>query len=257
MPTPTPIYRVSYAGNYLPGYLVSIDEPLEQEVSTSKIIGRDGGLMYPAGAGLRSIRLGFRVLSQLSSGSGLDHLNDLLAQYREALAYVSRATSLQPLYIGDTDRYINAFYARASQPLTAQDQRAASYSIEFLAEPFFNLAGSYQATFSGNGSPSIALPECRRSYPTFSVPPGVDGFTATHAASNKTLTFLRTGGNTITIDCGRLTAVRSTGANAIATITTLDFGMYHAGGAGNFGLTVSGFAGSGTVTVSIVPRIER
>lgn len=255
MAGPTPIYRVSYDGNNLPGYVQSEDQPISFRTIKNEILNRDGGSIYITGGQLRSASITLRVLSRLASGTGLQHLNDCKAQYRQALAYLSRFEAKKALMIGDTDRYLMAVPNEVSASLTAGEFNRITYSVSFTTEPWYYSTSTITDTFTGNDTVTLTMTDTRRTYPSFSIPSGVTAFTATHAASGKSIVFTRgVASGTVVVDAGAFT-VDAGGVNAYATMGNLDFGMYHSG-AGTMSIVITGFAGAGTVTVSMKHRYE-
>jgi hypothetical protein len=257
MPPPTPIYIVTFNANTLPGYLQQEDTPFGVRGLFADSVNRHGGILDTGGAALRPIHLDMRVLSRLSSGNGLAHLNDCKAQIREALRHVARVSGPARLEIGDTDRYLNAIFQNSSFTLLAGETKRISYSLDFMAEPFFISDTPLADTIAGNGSLDVTFTDnTAQTYPTFSLPSTLTGVTFT--VGTKVLTFLRgsvTGA--ITIDCARLTAIKdSDGTNVVSTISEVDWGFSHTS-TGTFTVTVTGYAGSGTITMNIAARFER
>lgn len=256
MPNPTPLYRVKWAGQYLPGYVQAQDINFTKRVIDQTILNRNGGILGDAGAETKQISVVMRYLTRLGDASGLDHLNDCIAQHREAMAILGGNTGIQPLVLGDETRYHNAVFAGATQPLQAGESRRLTTTLTFSAEPFTVDSTEVSGSFSGNGTVNITLPATSTTYPVFTVPSGVTAFIATHA-SGKAVNFLRglfTG--TITIDCSNFHVVTDAGVNASATMQNVNFGIAHTTGAGTFSVTISGMAGSGSVGVDIAPRYE-
>lgn len=260
MANPTPLYRVKFAGSYLPGYAQTEDYPLTMRNVMVDIINRDGGEHYQNGAGFRDYSVGMRVRSRLENTTGIVHLGDCMEQYREALRICARAEPEQPLYIGEVGvaHYVEATFKGSSYSLTAPDHRAMNYRLDFSTSPYFlgqTVSGS-QAV-SGNTSIALNMTDTRRTYPVIDIPTGITAITISHTPSDKSFTLAGTHTNLITIDCGRLTVINANGVNKVADITSgPDFGIYHVG-SGTMTLDITGVSGSGTVSVRMQPRLER
>jgi phage-related protein len=256
MANPAPIYQVEFDSQLLPGYVQSDNRPISFRKVTNTLYGRDGGSQKRAGADLRKVSLTFRILSNLGTAvSDLLHLEDCMDQYRDALAILTRADEDSPLRIHDSDRYYLATVDSVSAPFSAGESRRISYDVQWTTQPWAYAITPVTDVTAGNGGLTFAL-DGRRTYPVYSVPSGVTAFTATDE-NGKVVEFTRgatTG--TVTIDCGAMTVVDGSGVNAISTLDSLNFGQYWGGGAGTYDITVSGFAGSGTITVSVTPRYE-
>lgn len=254
---PTPIYIVTFSGNDLPGYLQAQDVPFTMRNITADSVNRHGGILNTGGSALRPIRLDMRVLTRLTTtATGLQHLNDIKDQIRDAFRYLTRVVGPAPLYIGDTDRYVNAVFSNMTLNMTAGESRRGSYSVSFVAEPYFVNETPLTDTITGNDTLSVTFVDnTAETWPKFLVPAGVTAATFTHGS--RTLTFTRgsvTGA--LTIDCGRLTAYKdSDGTNVVSTITEFDWGFSHTG-TGAFSVVVTGYAGSGTITMEISSRYE-
>lgn len=258
MANPTPIYRVQYDGNLLPGYVQTEEQPLTFRVSKQDILNRNGGLLYHSGAGVRDIPLTFHVLSRLSTYStGLDHLNDCKAQYKEALSILSRASSTgASLYVGDMTRYTTATVESITAPLASDTSRMISYTVKFTAQPFYLDDTEKTATFSGNGTVNITLGDTRETYPIFTIPNTVTAFVATHA-SGRVVDFTRgTFSTQIIVNCGNYTVLTPNDVDRSGTMNNVNFGIAHTSGAGTFSVDITGFSGSGSVTVGIRERYE-
>jgi len=260
MPNPTPVYRVKFDGDYLPGYVQTEEFPLSMRNVMVEIINRDGGVMYQNGAASRDLSLEFRVLTRLSDVDGMTDLEDCMDQYREALAICARASTNQPLYIGptDTDKYVLATFKDSGYVLTAPDHRAVNYTLNFSTSPYFlgPVVSGSQAV-SGNTSIGVAIGDTRKTYPQIVIPSGITAITVSHTASGKTFTFAGAHANAVTVDCAALTVKDTSDTNYIASITSgPDFGIYHVG-SGTMTLNITGVTGSGTVVVRMQPRTER
>lgn len=143
---PTPKFKIQVDGNVLPGYCQSIEEPGTFRLSAHSISGRDGGPITNSGAENKTVTLGMRVLSRLDNVDGLQHLNDCLDQYREALEIAARADNAV-LHIGDTDRYLeDANLASWSAPLEAPDHKAVDYTLTFQTQPWYVSTTTFTAT---------------------------------------------------------------------------------------------------------------
>ena len=257
MANPTPIYTVRYGSEQLPGYVQGEDRPVVLNSVDNKLLGKDGFDTAFAGTAPRDIALNFLIMSSLGSSVGdLAHLEDCKTQWRNALKILTRNPGLKQLEISDTDRYYLAKVDRVSAPLTSERSRSIRYTVDFTAQPWAIGKTAVTTTFTGNGTPSIAIGDSRKTYPIFSIPSGVTAFTVTDE-NGKILQFLRgTASGTITVDSGTLTASTASGGSAVTTMVNLGFGLFYAGTDGVYNMTVSGFAGSGTVTVSMYPRYE-
>jgi hypothetical protein len=255
---PTPVYQVLYGGSLLPGYVQDETRPISFKQVTSNPIGRDGGRTTNAGANVRSISLDFLILSRLgTAASGLDHLDDCMAQYREALAILTRNNGAD-LQIRDTDRYYVASVDSVVAPLTAGKSTSVVYSVKWTAQPWAYDVTLAESTFSGNGTvTTTGLGDSRRTYPTFTVAGTVNAFTA-EDENGKLIEFDRdTFTGTITINCGSLVATTASGNNAVSTLLTPNYGMYYEPNVdGEFVITVTGWSGSGNVNVYLRPRYE-
>jgi hypothetical protein len=220
-------------------------------------VNRHGGLLDTGGLALRPIQLEFRVLTRLeTSATGLEHLDDIKDQIRDAKRYLGRVEGYAPLYIGDTDRYINALFTNISVTFVAGETRRGTYSVQFMCDPLFINETPLQDTVTGNDTLSVTfVDDTAETYPVLAIPSGVTA--AIFTSGSKTLTFTRgsvTGA--LTIDCGRLSAVKdSDGSNVVSTITEVDWG-FSKSGTGAFNVVVTGFAGSGTITMTIPARYE-
>ena len=261
MAHPTPIYRVNFDGQDLPGYVQVEEYPLTMRNVMVDIINRDGGVIYSNGAASRNLSLEIRVLTRLdNNASGIDQLEDCMDQYREALAICARADTNQPLYIGETGQtnYVLATFKDSTYVLDAPDHRAMNYRVNFSTYPYFlGPVVSGSQSVSGNTSISITMPDTRKTYPEIDIPSGITAITVSHTASGKSFTFAGTHANIVTVNCAALTVFDSVGNNKIADITSgPDFGIYHVG-AGSFTLNITSVTGSGTVAVRMQPRLER
>jgi hypothetical protein len=258
---PSPIYVVTYDGDQFPGYVQGDDQPLILKVVSQDILNRNGGIVTPHGSEIRKISLDFIVLSRLGSDvTELQHLNDCKDQYRVAAAITARATGVAKLYIGNTDRHLSALPTGISAPLVSDESaRRIRYRVTFDAEPYYVGETAITGSFSGNTTVGLVFAtDSRETYPIFTIPSGVTGFTATHAASGKTIEFLRdTFTGEIVISTSNFTVKQtSNGGNASRTMQNVNYGMKWAGGTGTMSIVVTGFAGSGTVSVDIYPRYE-
>lgn len=257
MANPSAIYQVSYGGTQLPGYVQSVDRPLSIRSADSAVLGRDGINSHVTGAEARQISLNFLIMSSLEDGTGLQHLDNVTDQQRQSMAILTREPGYKPLVIHDSDRYWIAKVDSITSPQQAGIYRNMKFSVNFTAaNPFAYAAVETTDTFTGNDTLSLALGDSRRAYPRFTIPSGVTAFTATDENS-KVLQFLRgTATGEITIDCGSMTAINASGVNVITTLVELDFGLHYKGTDGTYGITITGFAGSGTVTAGIRARYE-
>ena len=259
MANPSPVYIVSYSGQQIPGYTQREDLPFPIRVARNDILGRAGGTMAWGNAGLRDFTIRMRVLSRLSAGTGLDHLNDCKTQYRSALAIVSRVSSSAALYVGETDRYINALCTNISAPQEAPDSRRITYDLSFTAaNPYFiGTAVSTSATVSGDTTLSLNIGDTSRAYPVITIPTGITAITVTdNSGTGRGFSLSGTHASSWVVDCGTL-QITSGGSNAVSALTTgPNFGIYHIN-SGTLYLDVTGVTGSGDVSVTMTPRYER
>lgn len=258
MPNPTPIYTVTYDGVQLPGYVQSEDRPVVMSSIDDEIMGREGINTVSKGSIKRGIGISFLVKSSLGTGvTDLQHLNDCKNQWRTALAILTRRPGMKTLYIQDSDRYYLAKTDRVSMPLAAGQSRSIIYTVDWSAQPWAYAAAPVDTTFTGNTTLNITIGDSRKTYPQFLVPAAVTAFTATDE-NGKVLSFLRgTQGGDLTIDCANFRVTRdSDGSNAIGTMTGVNYGLNYNGTSGSYQIVITGFAGSGTVTVRIRNRWE-
>lgn len=144
LPTPTgdlfrpnPVFRVVVNDTPVPGYAQSLDDPLDFNFDTPSVPGMHGTPVTAQGAANKTVSLSMRVLTSLVHATGMEHLNNCLTQYREALAILARTPGPFRLYLGDTDRYLEAWLTGYSLPLEAPDHKALTYSATFLTKPFY------------------------------------------------------------------------------------------------------------------------
>lgn len=256
---PTPKYRVKFDGQNLPGYLQAEDIPLLNRNALVDILNRDGGTFYDNGAGFRKLSVGFRVLTRLDNVNGMVHLGDCIEQYRDALRISSRALSASTLFLGPTDHYLIARFSRASAPLAAPDNHAISYQLEFDVNPYF-LGPMVSATdaISGNDNIVLNIGSTRKTYPLVTIPSGITSITLSHTPSAKSFTLSGAHAQAVTVNCANLTVTNADGTNAIDLLTSgADFGISHRTGSGSMTLDITNVGGSGNVTVSMSPRLER
>jgi hypothetical protein len=260
MPNPTPIYVVTYDGLQLPGYVQNEDRPVVMASIEDTILGREGINSTSIGSKSRQISFTFLVKSELENVSDLLHLENCKDQWRSALKILTRNPGMKELKIKDTDRYYLAKTERSSQPLAAGKSRSIMYTVDFTAQPWAYAETPATDTFTGNGGILLDVGDSRKTYPVFTIPSGVTAFTATDdSGSGKSLDFVRGsyGSVQITIDCAQMLVYRtSTGVDASSTMANLNFGLYYNGTDGNYNITITNFAGSGTVTVDAYPRYE-
>lgn len=258
MPNPSPVYVVTFGGTALPGYVQTEDIPLNMRVGGSEILGRDGGTQARHGAAFRDISLTMRLLSRLSSGTGLQHLNDVKDQWRDALATLIDTTSPAQLKIGETDRYIMAEFVSSTEPLQAFESKRATYTLTFRGNPpyFLGTTVSGSASVSGNTTITTAIGDTRRTYPTITIPSGITRITLTDPVTSKSFTLSGSHSAPWVVDCATL-QITEGGSNAVSYLqTTPDFGIYHVG-SGSLVLSSSNVTGSGTVSVTMQPRYGR
>jgi len=260
MPNPSPVYVVTYGGTALPGYCQSEDIPLFMRVSSNEILGRDGGTQARRGAALRDISITMRLLSRLSSGSGLDHLNDCKDQWRAALSTLIDAEGAAQLKIGETDRYVMAEFLSSTEPLSsAESSHRATYNVTFKGNPpyFLGAVVSGSGFISGNGTITTSIGDTRRTYPIISIPTGITRITVSNSNTGKWFTISGThAADPIIIDCAKLLVTKAGSNAAFYLKTSPDFGISHMG-SGSLVLSMSNVVGSGTVTVTMQPRYGR
>lgn len=256
---PSPIYKVKFGTQFLPGFVQTEDGPLVLNVANQTILNRNGGILSHHGAQARRIILQFIVMSRLGAGyTELQHLNDCKDQAADSAAILTSALTPEKLYIGSMDKYVLALPTSIGAPLAAGTPRTLRFTVEFIAEPYWRADTPVSDSFTGNGTLTMTLPETRETYPVFSIPSGVTAFVATHAASGRSVDFLRgTVTGAVRVDCGDFSVVNtSSGADRSRTMQNVNFGIRHTTGAGDFELDITGFAGSGTVDVDVRPRYE-
>ena len=260
---PTPIYRVKYNGTNLPGYLQNEDVPIEQTAYNVKVLGRDGGFLGEHGYNFKEITVNLLLLSRLDRGAtGLQHLNDCKAQWRDALAIAARADGLQPLYIGETDRYVNAVFVGATAPLQAPVTNRVSYTMRFMAEPWFLSATPFTDTRAASvGIYSVTPGNSRKTYPVFTIATGITAITIeddTVGGSGNYFILSGTHTNPWVVDCGKLT-ITENGVNVISVlISDPQFGIWWQGGATDtMDINVIAKTGSGNITIDMPLRYER
>jgi hypothetical protein len=255
MANPTPIFVVTYGGEQLPGYTQGFDPALSMRWHDDEIVGRDGYHAVAAGAGSRRINMEFLLKSDAGgSATGLQHYENLMAQYRLATKILTRDQAEKELFIHYTDRYFLAKAESISGPLEAGRVTGMNYNVGFVMQPWAYQHPESTETFTGNGTVVLEVGDSRRTYPTFSVTSDVTAFTATDD-SGKSVVFERGEANgVLRIDCGAMTVIRpSNGANATQTMQNLNFGMYYNGTDGTYEITITDYAGSG-VGVSVWAR---
>lgn len=264
MANPTPIYTVTYNGTQLPGYLINEDIPLSIASANTQVLNREGGLMSRHGANFRDVSLTFRVLSRLgNNSSSLQHLADCMTQWKDALAIVSRVEGSAQLFIDTSSRYLDAIFVESTAPLEAPVFRRITYTLKFIAQPWFISSAFYGVNqgVSGDTSMTFFLPgPARKSYPVFFIPVGITSITISHAVSGKSFTISGTHADVIVVDCEKLTVTNLTdGSNAIQYLTSgPDFGMWYLGSdIDDFTVDITAVTGSGTVSVTVQPRYER
>lgn len=259
MANPTPIYTVTYGGEQLPGYVQSDDRPLSFNRVISKPFGRDGATVNVISADLREISITFLVKSRLgSNSSGIQHLDDCMNQYRDALAILTRSYTEQNLQIHDSDRRYLASIADVSMPMSAGKSRSMLYTVKFVAQPWALASLAVSDSIGGNGTLSLAIgTESRRTYPKITIDSGVLEFTAVDP-NGKTIEFERgSQAGALVVDCAKLITFRqSNGQNASATMLNVNYGMYYDDGTGTYEIDVTGYVGSGDITVDMWARYE-
>lgn len=257
MPNVTPIYVVTYNGEQLPGYVQTDDRPVVVRSITDTVIGREGFISNSIGAMQREINLSFLVKSRLGDVSDLLHLEDCKDQWRDALRILTRDPGMKELKIHDTDRYYLAKTDNVNMPLEAGRSRSIVYNVKWTAQPWAYDATALDTDFTGNTTLNIAIGDTRKVSPQFLIPSGVTGFTATDE-NGKVMTFLRdTVTGAVTVDCGTFEVFKtSNGVNVVSTMQSLNYGLYYNGTDGTYQITITGFAGSGTVTCRLRAKWE-
>lgn len=258
MSNPTPIYLVKFASTTLLGYAIDEDIPLAMRLAATAIIGSDGGGLAARGADFRSFRIGMRILSRLSSGSGLAHLDDCKNQWRTNLATLSRTAGPAALYIGETDRYIMCEFENSSAPLSAGSSRAISFSLTFRGNPPWFLGTEVSSTtgVGGDTSISVVIGDTRKTYPTITIPSGITRITLSHTPTGKSFTLSGSHASPLIVDCATL-QITQAGSNALSYLTSNpDFGIYRVG-SGTMTLNATAVTGSGSVILAMTPRFER
>lgn len=255
MPGPTPVYVITFNGSQLPGYAQTEEQPFSKRIQHQPVLNRSGSINSMHGADERPVALNFLVKSRLAStDTDLNHLHDCEDQWRDALGIVGRVNTEAQLLIGNTDRYLMAMFESSSQPKEASKSRSVTYTINFIAQPYYRDITDLSDTFTGNGTASVFVPPGADTYPRFVIPNGVTAFTATH--DGRTITFDRlTFSGNISIDCSNFKVFQGS-TNASRTMQTMNYGLTFAGtGSGTTrSVTITGFAGSGTVTMTATPR---
>lgn len=256
IPIPTPIYIVEYDNQQLPGYAQQIDRPVVMKSVDNEVIARENLITDSVGAEPRRIGMTFLVKSRLSNSTGLQHLDDCEQQWEDALKILTRNPGMKELFVHGSVKYFLAKSDRISMPILATQSRSMSYSVDFTAQPWAIAVTPATQSFSGNGAISVAIGDSRKTYPIFTVPASVTAFTATDE-NGKVLNFVR-GAHTgiITIDCGEFIVINNSGVSAVTSMTTLAFGLNYNGTDGTYGLTITNYAGSGSVVVDMYGRYE-
>lgn len=257
MANPTPIYTVEYAGEQLPGYVQLDDRPVSARNITETLFGRDGRSSKRSGFAGRGIRLNMLILSRLGSGSsGLQHLEDCKAQYRDALRIITRPSGDNALRIHDSDRHYMASFESVSAPFEAGSSRRLEYSINFDAQPWA-YGVPVSTTFATTGDKTLGgLTASRRTYAKLTIPSGVTSLTATDDLGH-TLTFARgVASGDVIVDAAAMTVTTAAGVNAVNTMSTLNFGLAYDDTSGDFILHVTTYTGTGTATLEVTPRYE-
>lgn len=144
---PTPQFKLQFNGSVIPGYCQNLDDPIRYRIGTYSVPGRDGDINSYQGAQSRTVTASMRILTRLAHVDGRTHLDDCLAQYRDALAILTRVTSASSLYNGDTDRYLpDAYFESASLPLAAPDHRAVTFTLTFRTASWYLSTTTRSAT---------------------------------------------------------------------------------------------------------------
>jgi hypothetical protein len=260
MANPTPIYRVQYNSQYLPGYVQSDDRPLSMSNVVSTPFGRDGAYVKKTGTKLRPITLSFLVKSRLNNiSTGIQQLEYSMDQYREALQIVTRVTAESQLQIHDADRFYMATVDEVSLPMTAGRTNSLVYTVRWQAQPWAISTTTPSTSFSTTGDKvvtNVVLDAARRSYVILTINSGVTALVATDDWGH-TIDFTRgafTGD--ITVNTADMTIETAGGVNAVASLNDLNFGMFYDDNTGSFTLHVATYTGSGTYTVAVTPRYE-
>lgn len=257
MTFPTPIYIYTFDGQDLPGYGQLERANFKMKAGSDDIVNRNGGILYTGGAAVRPVVITLNIFSRLITGSGLDHLNDLKDQIREALRICARPKEPKQLFLGDTDRYMWAVFDDFDQAFAAEDGRRGQYSLSFQAQPLFHSTILLTDTVSANGTLTVTTGDTAETYPTFLIASTVTAAVLT-APDGRTITFTR-GAVTgeVSIDCATFRIEKtSDGTNVSSTVDEVNIGFAHEG-TGNFDVVVSDYAGSGDITMQLRERYER
>lgn len=256
MPNPTPIYRIKVNNDFLPGYAQTGSSPFTRRTYMQDIINRDGGLLSSLGANIRKLQITMLLRTELDvNATGLQHHENVLEQYQTAVAIVNRQTGLLHVRVGEQGKFFKGILESIDAAEEARSARRLVYTVVFNVLPYL-FGTEVTNTFSANGAFSLTLPTTATTYPAFTIPSTVTAFTAVHSASGKTLQFARGAfGSTIIVDCATMTTLEGA-TDASRTMDNVNFGIRHTSGAGSFSLTISGYAGSGNVTVGVFPRTE-
>jgi hypothetical protein len=178
-------------------------------------------------------------------------------QYREAVNILMHPSGEEQLIIHDTDRYYLATVDSVTTPITNASSTRLVYTVNFTAQPWAIATTAVSDTFTGTGDVTLTDPDLlasRKSYPIIVIASGVTALVATDD-SGHTLDFTRGAfSGAITVDPGALTVTTAGGVNAINSLNSLNFGLYHPGSTSTFELHVATYTGSGTSSVSIYPR---
>lgn len=257
MPFPTPIYVYEFDGQPFPGYGQLERADYRTKAGSDDIVNRNGGVLYSGGAAVRNVVVTLNIFSRLTSGSGLDHLNDLKDQIREALRIAARHKEPKQLTLGDTDRYMMAVFLGFDSAFASTDGKRGQYSLNFAAQPLFYSTTLLTDTIAANGTLSVTTADTAEAYPVFLIPSTVTAVVLT-GPDGRTISFTRgavTG--TVSIDCGTFRIEKtSDGTNVSSTVEEVNIGLSHEG-AGNLDVTVTGYTGTGTITMQLRERYER
>lgn len=259
MSNPSAVYPVSFDGTTLPGYAQGEDLPLNMRLSSAEILGRDGGTLAQRGAAMRDLSVTMRLLSRLSTGTELQHLQDCYDQWEDALEICIQPSGTAQLKIGRTDRYLNAMFVSSTAPKQVpESSRRMTYTLAFKANPPYFIGATVSGSASVSGATTITtnIGDTLRTYPVITIPTGITRITITDSGTSKSFTLSGTHASAWVVDCATL-QITAGGNNAASQLTsTPDFGISHVG-SGSLVLSTSNVTGSGTVSVSMTPRYGR
>lgn len=257
MPFNAPVYVYNFNGVDLPGYGQLERFDLRAKAGHDDIVNRNGGILWTNGLAVRPITINLNIYSRLTSGSGIDHLNDLKDQIRDALRVCARVKTPAQLFLGDTDRYLTAVFTGFDSAFSSADGRRGSYGLNFDAQPLFESTTLQTDSVAADGTLELAMVDTAETYPVFIIDAGITNAVLT-GPDGRTITFVRGAVvGDVRIDCGtfRIETVADE-ASVASTVEEVNIGFSYEG-TGNFTVTVSGFAGTGNITMQMRARYER